>query len=110
MADNGIWWSLQPFTDGRPSPFPEGSPNRTKQLEMFGGTDTASALTKKYGIKTAWGTDTLFDAKVAATQGAALAKMVRWYTPAKVLRMGTSGNAAHRHAVLWSGAATGMLD
>ncbi len=110
MADNGIWWSLQPFTDGRPSRFPEGSPNRTKQLEMFGGTDTASALTKKYGIKTAWATDTLFDAKVAATQGAALAKMVRWYTPAKVLRMGTSGNAAHRHAVLWSGAATGMLD
>ena len=93
MADKGIWWSLQPFTDDRPSPFPEGSPNRDKQLEMFGGTDAAYALAKKYRIKTAWGTDTLFDAKVAATQGSALTKMVRWYTPAEVLRMATSVNA-----------------
>jgi imidazolonepropionase-like amidohydrolase len=93
MADKGIWWSLQPFTDDRPSPFPEGSPNRKKQLEMFGGTDAAYALAKKYRIKTAWGTDTLFDAKVAATQGSALTKMVRWYTPAEVLRMATSVNA-----------------
>jgi imidazolonepropionase-like amidohydrolase len=51
------------------------------------------ALAKKYRIKTAWGTDTLFDAKVAATQGSALTKMVRWYTPAEVLRMATSVNA-----------------
>jgi imidazolonepropionase-like amidohydrolase len=93
MADKGVWWSLQPFTDDRPSPFPEGSANRKKQLEMFGGTDAAYALAKKYGIKTAWGTDTLFDAKVAATQGASLAKMVRWYTTAEVLRMATSVNA-----------------
>jgi imidazolonepropionase-like amidohydrolase len=93
MADKGIWWSLQPFTDDQPSAFPEGSPNRKKQLEMYGGTDAAYALAKKYRIKTAWGTDTLFDAKVAATQGAALTKMVRWYAPAEVLRMATSGNA-----------------
>jgi hypothetical protein len=71
MADKGIWWSLQPFTDDRPSPFPEGSPNRKKQLEMFGGTDAAYALAKKYRVKTAWGTDTLFRA-VAATQSSAL--------------------------------------
>ena len=76
MADKGIWWSLQPFTDDRPSPFPEGSPNRKKQLEMYGGTDAAYALAKKYRIKTAWGTDTLFDAKVAATPG--LGSWQRW--------------------------------
>ena len=93
MADRGIWWSLQPFTDDQPSAFPEGSANREKQLEMYGGTDAAYALAKKYRIKTAWGTDTLFDAKVAAMQGAALSKMVRWYTPAEVLRMATSTNA-----------------
>jgi len=93
MAEKGIWWSLQPFVDDRPSPFPEGSANRRKQLEMFNGTDTAYALAKKHKVKTAWGTDTLFDAKAAATQGDQLAKMVRWYTPAEVLKMATSDNA-----------------
>jgi imidazolonepropionase-like amidohydrolase len=93
MAEKGVWWSLQPFLDDRPSPFPEGSANRKKQLEMFNGTDTAYALARKYKIKTAWGTDTLFDANVAATQGAQLAKMVRCYTPAEVLKMATADNA-----------------
>jgi imidazolonepropionase-like amidohydrolase len=93
MADNGVWWSLQPFLDDRPSPFAEGSANRQKQLEMFGGTDAAYALAKKYKVRTAWGTDTLFDALVAATQGAQLAKMVRWYSPAEALKMATADNA-----------------
>lgn len=93
MAEKGVWWSLQPFVDDRPSPFPEGSANRRKQLQMYSGTDTAYALAKKHGIKTAWGTDTLFDAQAATTQGAQLAKMVRWYTPAEVLRMATADNA-----------------
>jgi imidazolonepropionase-like amidohydrolase len=93
MADKGIWWSLQPFVDDRPSPYPEGSPNRVKQLEMFSGTDNAYALAKKYRIRTAWGTDTLFDAAVAAQQGDQLAKMVRWYTPFEALKMATADNA-----------------
>nr|WP_295083371.1 amidohydrolase family protein [uncultured Roseateles sp.] len=95
MADKGVWWSLQPFVEDphHPSAFPEGSPNRLKQLEMFGGTDTAYALAKKYKIKTAWGTDNLFDAAKAATQGAQLTQMTRWYSPVEVLKMATSGNA-----------------
>jgi imidazolonepropionase-like amidohydrolase len=93
MAEKDVWWSLQPFLDDRPSPYPEGSANRKKQLEMYNGTDTAYALAKKYKIRTAWGTDTLFDAKAAAMQGAQLAKMVRWYEPAQVLKMATSDNA-----------------
>jgi imidazolonepropionase-like amidohydrolase len=93
MAEKGIWWSLQPFVDDKPSAFPEGSPNRLKQLEMFGGTDKAYALAKKHRIRTAWGTDNLFSAANEALQGASLAKMVRWYTPAEVLRMATADNA-----------------
>ncbi|MFN3670469.1 MAG: amidohydrolase family protein [Bosea sp. (in: a-proteobacteria)] len=93
MAEKGLWWSLQPFLDDRPSAFPEGSPNRLKQLEMYGGTDNAYRLARKHGVRTAWGTDTLFDAEVATTQGAQLAKMTRWYSPADVLRMATSDNA-----------------
>lgn len=94
MAEKGAWWSLQPFLDDEDAiPFPEGSVNRAKQLEMTNGTDTAFKLAKKYKIKTAWGTDTLFDAVLATKQGKQLAKMARWYTPAEVLRMATSGNA-----------------
>ncbi len=91
MAEKGIWWSLQPFIGE--SRYPEGSPNRAKQLTMFAGTDTAYALAKKYRIKTAWGTDSLFDAETARQQGQDLAKMTRWYTPTEVLVMATSGNA-----------------
>lgn len=93
MADKGIWWSMQPFTDDQPSAFAEGSPNRIKQLTMYGGTDTAYALAKKYKVKTAWGTDILFDPKVAADQTRLLTKMVKWYTPAEALRMATYDNA-----------------
>jgi imidazolonepropionase-like amidohydrolase len=93
MAEKGVWWSLQLFLDDQPSAFPDGSANRRKQLEMFGGTDTAYALARKFKIKTAWGTDTLFSAENAALQGATLAKMVRWYTPAEVLKMATADNA-----------------
>ena len=50
LAEKGVWWSLQPFMDdpAAPSTFPEGSPNRIKQLEMFAGTDAAYQLAKKY--------------------------------------------------------------
>lgn len=84
MAEKGIWLSTQPFIDDQDANFyPEGSPNRAKQQEMFQGTENAFALAKKYKLKTAWGTDILNDPKSAARQGARLAKMVKWYTPGK---------------------------
>ncbi len=94
MAEKDIWWSLQPFLDDEfANPHPEGSPNRAKQLEMTQGTNNAYALAKKYNIKTAWGTDILFDPKLATNQGKQLAKMTRWYTPYEILKMATSTNA-----------------
>jgi imidazolonepropionase-like amidohydrolase len=93
MAEKGVWWSLQPFTDDKPSAFPEGSPNRKKQLTMYAGTANAFTLAKKHKLKTAWGTDNLFSAENAKNQGYELAKMVRWYTPAEVLKMATHDNA-----------------
>ena len=57
------------------------------------GCDTAYALAKKYNIKLAWGTDTLFDPNLAIRQGAQLAKMVRWFEPAQALKMATHDNA-----------------
>jgi imidazolonepropionase-like amidohydrolase len=93
-AKEGVWWSMQPFLDDEDAtPFPAGSVNRQKQIEMTGGTDTAYALAKKHGIKLAWGTDTLFDPVLATRQGKQLVKMQRWFTPAQTLRMATHDNA-----------------
>jgi len=93
MAEKGIWWSLQPFIDNGESRFPEGSPNRLKQDEMRQGTEIAYTFAKKYNIKTAWGTDILFDAKEATKQGSKLSALTRWYTPYEILKMATSSNA-----------------
>lgn len=93
-AKEGIWWSMQPFLDDEDAvPFPEGSANRAKFVEMTRGTDNAYALAKKHGVKLAFGTDTLFDPTLAARQGKQLAKMTRWFTPAQTLRMATRDNA-----------------
>jgi len=93
MADKGIWLSMQPFLDDADAaPFPAGSTNRAKQLEVAAGTDRAYALIRKYKLKTAFGTDILFSPALAARQGAQLAKLTRWYTPAEVLTMATATN------------------
>jgi len=94
MADKGIWWSLQPFLDDEDAiPYPEGSSNRIKQLEMTNGTDKAYQLAKKYKVKIAWGTDCLFDPSLADKQGKQLSKMTRWFSPFETLKMATSTNA-----------------
>lgn len=94
MADKGIWLSIQPFLDDEDAtPFPPNSPNRARQLQMFAGTDNAYGLAKKYKLKTAFGTDVLFSEAIARRQGAQLAKLIRWYTPAEILKMATSTNA-----------------
>lgn len=92
MADKGIWWSLQPLTYDE-EVFARMSPvSQKKALEVFAGTENAYKLAKKYHIKTAFGADVLFDAKAASRQGAYLAKLVRWYTPAEALKMATADN------------------
>ncbi|MBS1600910.1 MAG: amidohydrolase family protein [Bacteroidetes bacterium] len=93
MAEKNIWWSLQPFLDDDDSNPKSNPENRKKQLEVAAGTDKAYALAKKYKIRTAWGTDALFDQKQTTKQGKILAKMSRWYTPFEILKMATSDNA-----------------
>jgi imidazolonepropionase-like amidohydrolase len=94
LADNGIWWSLQPLLDDEDAPPLANPVSQQKALEVFAGTDNAYKLAKKYNVKTAFGTDILFDARLTARQGAILAKMVRWYTPAETLKMATADNGA----------------
>ncbi|MGD9891200.1 MAG: amidohydrolase family protein [Dehalococcoidia bacterium] len=94
IADREVWWSLQPFLDDDDAIPIVDSAGRAKQLEVIAGTNRAYELARKHKVKVAWGTDTLFDAKLAERQGAQLAKMVRWFKPAEVLKMATADNAA----------------
>lgn len=93
LRERDVWLCLQPFLDDEDAnPYPEGSPNRAKQLEMVSGTDRAYRVAKELGVRVAFGTDTLFDPSRAKRQGKQLAKLQRWYTSAEVLRMATSTN------------------
>jgi imidazolonepropionase-like amidohydrolase len=55
--------------------------------------DNMYRLAKKYSLKTAFGTDVLFSRALAQRQGAILAGLTQWYTPAEALTMATSTNA-----------------
>ena len=92
MAEKGVWLSTQPFLAEEAQPFPPGSDQYLKKQQVVAGTDVIYGFVRKYGIKTAFGTDILFSEVQARRQGALLAAMTRWFTPAEVLRMATSTN------------------
>jgi len=91
IKKKGAFLSMQPILDDEDAiPFPEGSFSRQKYIEVTKGTDKVYRLAKKIGVKTVFGTDTLFDPALAEKQGKQLAKLGRWYTPVEVLRQATS--------------------
>jgi imidazolonepropionase-like amidohydrolase len=92
MAKQDVWLSIQLFPDEMGNAFPPGSDERNKFKEVFAATETAYGLAKKYHLKTAFGTDILFSQALAQLQGALLARLARWYTPAEVLVMATRTN------------------
>ena len=94
LADKGIWWSLQPLLDDEDAPPLVNPVSQQKALVVFAGTDNAYKLAKKYNIKTAFGTDILFDARLTPGRERSSAKLVRWYAPAEVLKMATGDNGA----------------
>jgi imidazolonepropionase-like amidohydrolase len=90
MKDKGAFLSMQPILDDEDAiAFPEGSFSRQKYIEVTKGTDRVYRLAKKIGVKTVFGTDALFDPKLAAKQGKVLAKLGRWYSPVEALRQAT---------------------
>lgn len=92
MAEKGIWLSTQPFLD-LAGATALGPAEQDKMRQVVAGTDRLYALARKYGIKTAFGTDVLFSKALADKQGALLSALTRWYTPAEALTMATSTNA-----------------
>ena len=93
IAEKGVWLSLQPLPEELRQGFPVGSVQRAKADEVWPGIARTYGLAKKYMIKTAWGTDVLFSQALAQQQGAILASLVRWYSPAEALAMATGTNA-----------------
>ena len=92
MADKGVWLSTQPFV-GEDDAGPLTGQSRTNFLQVLDGTSNLYTLAKKYGIKTAFGSDMLFSPKIAERQGLMLTHLTRWYGNAEILKMATSGNA-----------------
>jgi len=92
IADSGVWLSTQPFLDNEYSgemPTPEG---QAKARQVYAGTDTAYKFAQAFNLKTAWGTDILFDSNLTAHQGAILTTLERWYRPVEILKMATAVN------------------
>jgi imidazolonepropionase-like amidohydrolase len=92
LAEKGIWWSLQPLLEDEDVMATLDAVSRKKAAVVFAGTHNAYKLARKYKAKTAFGSDVLFDANLAGRQGALLAKLVRWYTPAETLKMASADN------------------
>jgi imidazolonepropionase-like amidohydrolase len=82
IADNGVWLSTQPLPEALRQGFPPGSVQRAKADEVWPGIARTYELARRYKLKTAWGTDVLFSQVLAQQQGAILASLVRWYSPA----------------------------
>lgn len=92
MAEKGAWLCIQAFLNNEFSN-PQSTPSaKEKQQMVAAGTGNAFLLAKKYKIKTAWGTDMLFDPKSTKNQGAILTTLTPWYTPFEILKMATSVN------------------
>lgn len=92
MRDAGTWWSLQPFLQDEDSNVYPDAARRASQKIVAEGTVKAYALAQKYGIRTGWGTDILFNAKNTPTQGRQLAKLTRFYDPLVLLAQATGQN------------------
>lgn len=90
MAEKGVWLSAQPFGHDDAGTAGHGS----KDEVVNQGTDALYALAKKYRLKTAFGTDILFNTRGGGQdQNKLLVRMSRWYSPAEVLKMATADNA-----------------
>ncbi len=92
MSDKGTWLSIQPFVGDDDSICLTGE-SRVQQLQVLAATDTAYTLARKYGIKTAFGSDLLFSGTLTMRQGTMLTHLTRWYGASEILQMATAANA-----------------
>lgn len=94
MADNGVWWSLQPFLGDDDANKLADPRNQAKQKRVAEGTVRAYEMAERLGVNTAWGTDILFTPQNLPHQGRMLAKLTRFYSPLYTLRLATGNNGS----------------
>jgi imidazolonepropionase-like amidohydrolase len=92
MAEKEIWLSTQPFLSMADAASQTG-PGVDRAMQIFEGTPRIYEFARKYGIKTAWGSDVLFAPELAPRQNVMLTHLTAWYSNAEILRMATSTNA-----------------
>lgn len=92
MADEGVWWSLQPFLADEDANVKANLAGQAKQREVAEGTLRAYEMAIDLKIKTAWGTDILFTPQNLSTHGHQLAKLTRFYHPLPLLQIATAKN------------------
>jgi imidazolonepropionase-like amidohydrolase len=91
LAERGVWLSTQPFAEHDHNfPNPE---NAEKQREICTGTDRLYNWARKHGVKTAWGTDLLFEPELAGKQSEMMTRLGGYFTNVEALKLVTSGNA-----------------
>lgn len=92
MADEGAWWSLQPFLQDEDANVYPDAARHESQRRVAEGTVLAYEMAQRFNVKTAWGTDILFNPQNTVNQLRHLAKLTRFYDPLTALSMATGQN------------------
>lgn len=91
LAEREVWLSTQPFAEHDHS---FGNPDSAaKNREICSGTPHIYEWSKKHGVKTAWGTDLLFEPESVARQSEMMARLGEYVSNVDALKMVTSVNA-----------------
>jgi imidazolonepropionase-like amidohydrolase len=90
LAENNVWLSTQPFAEHDhhyPNPH-----QATKNRDVCAGTDRLFRWAQLHGVKTAFGTDLLFEPDTTDRQIEMLVRLADYMTPIEALKMVTSTN------------------
>lgn len=92
FAEKDIWLSTQPFLTMEDAASQTG-PGVERLKQLFEGTPRIYDFARRYGLKTAWGSDVLFSPELAPRQSVMLTHLSQFYKNHEVLQMATSVNA-----------------
>lgn len=91
VADHDVWLSTQPWAEHDHN-FPD--PGRAdKNRQVCEGVEQLYSWSKQYGVKTAYGTDILFEPDASDRQITMFPRLAEFMTPVEALKMATSVNA-----------------
>lgn len=91
LSEHGVWLSTQPWQEDDHE-FSDPV-NATKNREVSEGSERLILWAREHGVKTAFGTDVLFEPHATDRQINMLARLGRMLSPLEALRMATSTNA-----------------